>query len=91
MYIRKNIQRIRQIEEEWRQASKDGYTVFSALIDFTIEQQYMESPYWGALAESETVKQRVAEKISRHVLDSISSLHNLIESRMVRHTNRSSI
>jgi hypothetical protein len=80
--IRTHVQRLHEIENEWKQANNEGHDVLTSLIQLTIEQQYMSSPFWGVFTENENLKQRVAQKISHQVVDSIISLQILLESRM---------
>ncbi|KAL0480127.1 ARO1 [Acrasis kona] len=81
--VRKNVQRVREVEDEWRKSSAAGYEVFKSLIQLTIEQQYMESPYWGVFSHCEIVKDKVSANISQQSINYILALHNIIESKLV--------
>ncbi|KAG2388730.1 hypothetical protein C9374_000169 [Naegleria lovaniensis] len=74
---------IQLIINKWEESVLNGGEILTGLERLLIEEDYMESPYWGVFQHGpkglgEVLKEKVTKKVYSEILDSLVKLQNII-------------
>lgn len=74
---------IQLIINKWEDSVVNGTEILNGLERLLIEEDYMESPYWGVFQHGpqgigDVLKERVTKKVYAEILDSLVKLQNII-------------
>ena len=75
--------KMKQIIQKWETSTLDGYDTISGLEKLLIEEDYMDSPYWGVFQYcpgtiGDVLKQQVTSKVYSEILNMVALLHKII-------------